>query len=110
MIRVLAILLFCCSAPAAFAQAAEQRPIPPGGSRPADGALKGGSIDGDVSTSPTPRAEVQRCRELLGKLREQCLRDLGAAAGSSSPPPGALPSPAKRDPVAEPPPQNPQAR
>ena len=40
------------------------------GSGPADGAIIGGSLE------PEPGRDVKRCKELGGKLREECLRDL----------------------------------
>jgi len=71
---------------------------PPGmsqdGSRPMDGAVKGGSIvpgekagvpNGDSQTSSAER--LQRCNELSGKLREDCLAKERSAAGGSSVPP-----------------------
>ena len=86
----------------------------PDGARPSDGAIKGGSIvpgetagtpDGR-SGSPAPAARgVERCNELSGSLREQCLaHERDAASGASqSPAPAATP----RSP-GEPPPQNPR--
>ena len=64
------------------------------GSRPMDGALKGGSIvpgesagvpNKDSQTSSTER--LKRCDELNGKLREDCLAKERSAAGGSSVPP-----------------------
>src|SRR5436853_5243058 len=68
---------------------------PPGmsqdGSRPMDGAVKGGSIvpgekggvpNADAPTSSTER--LARCNELSGKLREDCLAKERSAAGGSS--------------------------
>ena len=65
------------------------------GSRPMDGAVKGGSIipgesagmpNKDTQTSATER--VNRCNELSGKLREDCLaKERSAAGGSSAPRP-----------------------
>jgi hypothetical protein len=69
-------------AAAAFAQDAKDRDV----SKPADGALKGGSI-------PKPaKPNVQRCRELTGTLREQCLEQekrssAGATRAPGEPPP-----------------------
>ena len=77
-------------------------------SLPAEGAIKGGSIEPDISTSPTPQRDINRCKQLTGELQEQCLRDLGASSGSSVPSKPAPPSLVRRDPVAEPPPQNPR--
>ena len=84
---------------------------PPGmsqdGSRPSDGAIQGGAI---APGSAAGAADVNRCKELKGALREQCLRDLAASAGNP-PPPGATPPAARgRDPVTDPPPQNPLGR
>ncbi len=67
--------------------------IPPGtsqdGSRPGDGAIKGGSIlpgeSGGVPDSAKARA---RCEELEGSLREDCLkaeRDAAAGGGTAGP-------------------------
>jgi hypothetical protein len=84
--------------------------IPPGTSRdesrPAEGAIRGGSIEPDIGSSSTPQRDINRCRQLTGTLREQCLRDLGASSGGTQPP--TPPSPVQRDPVTEPPPQNPR--
>lgn len=80
-----------------FAAAEERGSTPPGtsrdGGRPADGAIKGGAIlpgesggipDGRSaaggSSAPPPEQAVNRCRELEGMLREQCLRDVREAA------------------------------
>ena len=46
------------------------------GSAPAEGAIKGGSLEPDIRTSLEPRRDIARCKELHGKLREECLRDL----------------------------------
>ncbi|MBV9191349.1 MAG: hypothetical protein JO292_00435 [Betaproteobacteria bacterium] len=71
---------------------------PPGmsqdGSRPMDGAVKGGSIvpgetagvpNDDSQTSSTERRK--RCDELSGKLRDDCIAKERSAAGGSSVPP-----------------------
>lgn len=71
---------------------------PPGmsqdGSRPMDGAVRGGSIapgeraglpDKDSQTPSTER--LKRCDELNGTLREDCLKKERSAAGGSSVPP-----------------------
>ena len=54
----------------------------PDGARPADGAIKGGSIvPGETSGVPTER-QISRCADLTGTLREQCLaQEKGAASG-----------------------------
>src|SRR5436190_6210011 len=73
---------------------------PPGmstdGSRPADGAIKGGStiapgekagIPEQAPTASKPE-RVARCNELTGLLRDQCLdKERSAAGGSSAPAP-----------------------
>jgi hypothetical protein len=86
--------------PLAFGQTgdATRGNTPPGtsqdGSRPADGAIKGGSIlPGEKAGTPdqAPAAgkseRLARCDEMSGLLREQCLeKERSAAAGSSVPP------------------------
>jgi len=71
---------------------------PPGksqdGAAPADGAIKGGSIRPGESaglpntggTAPNTEERLQRCEQLDGKLREDCLRDERSAAGGSTAP------------------------
>jgi hypothetical protein len=96
------ILVLSLFAGAAFAQAtgAPQRGnTPPGtsqdGSRPADGAIKGGSIvPGEKAgvpntggTAPNTRERVQRCEQLTGTLREDCLKRERSAAGAGAPTP-----------------------
>jgi hypothetical protein len=89
--------------------------VPPGraadGSRPADGAITGGSIlPGETSGVPgsanTPSdSRIRRCNELSGTLREECLsKERGASVGSGPKAPGAD---AAKTPDA-PPPQNPR--
>ncbi len=89
----------------------ERGSTPPGlsrdGSAPADGAIKGGSIQSDIGNSRAPARDVARCQQLADPLRAQCLRDLDPGAGGTLPPQGAPRSPAQRDP-SEPPPQNPR--
>lgn len=115
VLQLLAATAFAGMAAVSFAQTAGETDgrgsIPPGTSqdesRPAEGAIKGGSIEPDIESSRTPQEDVNRCKQLTGVLREQCLRDLGASSGGTVPKP-APPSPVRRDPVAEPPPQNPR--
>jgi hypothetical protein len=82
------ILGACCLfAGAAYAQDAERASTPPGtsqdGANPADGALKGGSIlPGEQSGVPDAQKMRERCEQLEGTLREDCLkqqRDAGLA-------------------------------
>jgi hypothetical protein len=77
----------------------------PDGSRPADGAIKGGSIvPGESSGMPTDR-ETNRCADLTGTLREQCLADArGASTGGTKQPEVDVAKPPPRE---APPPQNP---
>ena len=66
-------------------QTGERGSIPPGtsqdGSRPADGAIKGGAIlPGETAGVPGKR----KCEELTGTLREDCLkREREAGTGST---------------------------
>jgi hypothetical protein len=39
-------------------------------SRPAEGAIKGGSIEPDIGSSPAPERDIARCKKLTGELRE----------------------------------------
>lgn len=84
---------------------------PPGmsqdGSRPSDGAIQGGAIPTEGAPGA---ADLSRCKELKGALREQCLRDLATSAGNPRPPGAAPPASGGRDPLTDPPPQNPLGR
>jgi hypothetical protein len=106
--RLVAALCAFALAPIAAGQSGEgtRGNTPPGmsqdGSRPADGAIVGGSIKpgergGAPEKGPSTRG-VERCNELSGTLREQCLdqEKRSAAGGSSAPTTGT------------PPPQNPR--
>jgi hypothetical protein len=81
--QALIIALFVSTVPA-FAQTTGEPArgnTPPGmsqdGSGPADGAIKGGSI--------RPGEErLQRCEQLHGKLREECLAGERGAAGGAT--------------------------
>src|SRR5689334_13198026 len=103
--RTLFFLLSLCST-VAFAQATgdtgARGNTPPGmstdGSRPADGAIKGGSIvPGEKAglpnaggTAPNSAERAKRCEQLTGKLRDDCLqKERSAAGGSSAPLPSA---------------------
>jgi hypothetical protein len=77
------------------------------GSRPADGAIKGGSIlPGETAGMPNPEAK-SRCADLTGTLKEECLKqEQGASAGGTRlPEPGVAKPPPTRE---APPPQNPR--
>jgi hypothetical protein len=111
MRRLTAAILLAGVAAAALAQTSSETgprgSIAPGEGRDerrsAEGATQGGSIEEDIGTRRAPERYIARCKQLTGELREQCLRDLDASAGGSQ-----TPSPVQRDPVAEPPPQNPR--
>ena len=96
----LIIALFVCTVPA-FAQTTgdpARGNTPPGmsqdGSRPADGAIKGGSIRPGESggqpntggTAPSSAERQLRCEQLDGKLREDCLKDEDSPASGASVP------------------------
>jgi hypothetical protein len=95
----LLILILALSPALVFAQGdATRGNTAPGmsqdGSRPMDGAVKGGSIvPGEKAGVPdkdsrTPSTEgLKRCDELNGTLREDCLAKERSAAGGSSVPP-----------------------
>jgi hypothetical protein len=99
---LLALLFFALAAPAFAA----------GEDRPQDGAIQGGSIvpgeRGGIPQSSPDRPSgkaLERCRELKGKLREQCLlkeRENSSAGASGTRKPEVMqPTP------DTPPPQNP---
>ncbi|HVJ12091.1 MAG TPA: hypothetical protein VNC62_11045 [Burkholderiales bacterium] len=82
---LIAALLF---AGTAVAQTGEQRGSAPlgtsqDGSKPADGAIKGGTIaPGESAGMPTRKTE--RCYDLSGTLREDCLKQEREAAGGET--------------------------
>ena len=100
-------------ASAGVSLAQEQRgSTPPGtpqdGSSAAGGALKGGSIQ-PGERSGVPQKDIARCKELVGSLREQCLKDAQSAGGATTAPgTPPRPDPNVRDPRQAPPPQNPR--
>jgi hypothetical protein len=111
--RLAATLVFMSLAALAFAQSTDNPSSTPlgrgsgtDGSRPADGAIKGGAIvPGETGGVPTDRA-ASRCSDLTGTLREQCLaRERDAGAGATRPPEvDVVKPPTARE---APPPQNP---
>jgi hypothetical protein len=77
---------------AAFGQAGEgekRGSIPLGtsqdGSGPSDGALKGGLLKPAMGASKDPVRDANRCKELSGTLREDCLKDLDASVAVAAP-------------------------
>src|SRR5262249_6930293 len=113
------ILLALCALAFAGSSAAQNEGArgntPPGmsqdGSRPADGAIVGGSIKpGERAGTPEKvpsTSGVDRCNELSGTLREQCLeQEKRSASGGTGMPDATSKPPA---PASEtPPPQNPR--
>lgn len=112
---VLAFFLACGSAAAQTGAGENRGSAPPGtsqdGARPAEGAITGGSLaPGESGGTPRkdPAAgaaaggtsrEVQRCYQLEGTLREQCLADRGVSRNSSAgraPSAGSAAAPARR--------------
>jgi hypothetical protein len=106
-------LIMVVSSASAFAQTpgvGDTRPGVPGardGSAPADGAIKGGSMDKsgpatDAARPATvPDTASARCHDLSGSLRDDCLREereRNAGAGATRAP----------EPATAPPPQNPR--
>ncbi|HEV8107404.1 MAG TPA: hypothetical protein VGP97_07745 [Burkholderiales bacterium] len=81
----------------------------PDGTRPGDGAIKGGSIvPGESSGVPTDR-QASRCADLSGTLREQCLaQEKGVSSGGTATPDAEVAKPPTTR--EAPPPQNPQPR
>jgi hypothetical protein len=83
------------------------------GSRPGDGAIKGGSIvpgesGGLPKTAPStdPAERDKRCGELSGTLRDDCLqKEQSSAGGNRAPDGGGAKTTPPRD---APPPQNPR--
>ena len=89
-------------------QTGERGSTPPGasqdGSRPADGAIKGGSIlPGEQSGVPGKA----KCEELNGTLREDCLKQEREAGTGGTQDPGVRGTPTS--PPVTTPPQNPNA-
>ena len=90
LVIALAVLAF---AGAASAQDGVRGSTPPGkshdGAAPSDGAIKGGSIlPGESGGIPDDAKTKARCEELLGTLREDCLkqeRERAAAGGTKDP-------------------------
>jgi hypothetical protein len=86
--RILCTIAFSLASTCALAQV----PSSPGTSRdgagPAAGAIQGGSIDDSkksatAGSSAAPSA-TEKCRELSGTLREQCLSDLRTRGDGSA--------------------------
>lgn len=111
VIRVLLVLAAATVAPAAWAQTSgapsPEKGTAADGSRPADGAIKGGTIlPGETAGMPSSEAK-SRCADLTGTLKEQCLAQEqgGSTGGTRVPEAGAAKPPPTRE---APPPQNPR--
>ena len=112
--RAAAAFLLLGLAGAVFAQSSDNTGVPStdrgaarDGSRPADGAIKGGSIlPGESAGMPSDKAQ-NRCNDLTGTLKEQCLKqEQGVSSGGTRLPESEAGNPA---PTREaPPPQNPR--
>jgi len=107
---LLPVLLLVFSGFAAAQATDEPRgSTPPGtsqdGSRPGDGAIKGGSIV-PGETGGLPDEGAKRCKEMSGSLREDCLKkEQDANTGAGAPDKGGARTAPDRD---APPPQNPR--
>ena len=109
VLRIIFMMIAWTLAGPVLPQTGERGSIPPGtsqdGSRPADGAIKGGAIlPGETAGVPGKA----KCEELTGTLREDCLKQereagIGATGNTDSPVRERPPSP----PVTTPP-QNPR--
>jgi len=107
LFRIVLIATLWALAGPVLPQTGERASTPPGasqdGSRPADGAIKGGSIlPGERSGVPGKA----KCDELTGSLREDCLKqEREAGVGGTTTEPGARETPPS--PPVTTPPQNP---
>jgi hypothetical protein len=115
-LRIVAAIAALAMAGGAFAQAPAADSSSRGssdGSRPGDGAIKGGSIvpgesGGLPKSAPStdPAERDKRCGELSGTLRDDCLLKEQSSAGANRAPDGGG---AKTTPPRDaPPPQNPR--
>ena len=71
------------------------------GSGPSDGAIIGGSTE-RLEVSKTPERAINRCKELIGALQEECFQDLGLSATSAVQPADAFQRPPVYDIYADP--------
>jgi hypothetical protein len=110
VLRIVLIMIAWTLAGPALPQTGERGSIPPGtsqdGSRPADGAIKGGAIlPGETAGVPGKA----KCEELTGTLREDCLKQ-EREAGTGGTDSGSTDSRVREMPPSPPlttPPQNP---
>ena len=85
VLRIVFIVAAWALAGPVLPQAGERGSLPPGtsqdGSRPADGAIKGGAIlPGETAGVPGK----QKCEQLTGSLREDCLKQEREAGTGST--------------------------
>jgi hypothetical protein len=85
LVRIVFIVAAWALAGPVLPQAGERGSLPPGtsqdGSRPADGAIKGGAIlPGETAGVPGSK----KCEELTGTLREDCLKQEREAGTGST--------------------------
>lgn len=98
LLRIVLIVAIWALAGPVLPQTGERASTPPGasqdGSRPADGAIKGGSIlPGERSGVPGKT----KCEELTGSLREDCLKqERQAGVGGTVTTPPQNPNPVQR--------------
>ena len=71
------------------------------GSGPSDGAIIGGSTERRDAGKRQQRA-INRCKELLGALQEECFEDLGLSTTSATQPVDAFQKPPVYDIYADP--------
>jgi hypothetical protein len=71
------------------------------GSGPSQGAIVGGSTE-RLGATGTPQRAINRCKELLGALQEECFRDLGLSTTSAAEPADAFRRPPVGDIYADP--------
>ena len=71
------------------------------GSGPSHGALIGGSTE-RLDVSKTPARAIDRCKELIGALQEECIKDLGLSTTSATRPVDDLTKPLANDIYADP--------
>jgi hypothetical protein len=106
---ILALSFFAAGALAQTTGDSTRGSTPPGmsqdGAAPAEGAIKGGSIrPGEAGglpntggTAANSAERKERCEQLTGKLREDCLQKEGSAAGATTAPLPRLPAVRDKD-------------
>ena len=101
--KLLLLVIAMAFASTASAQTGERGSIPPGssqdGSRPSDGAIKGGAIVPGETAGIPQKMPTSKCDELQGTLRDDCLKqERDAATGATkAPSEPRTPPPARAD-------------